>query len=77
MALKYLKQEPKFKDGWGETIKDIREDLGMTQQELADRLKTTKGTISRWEHEIMVPNVIVAFRLAKILQVDASEIFDN
>ena len=56
-------------------IKDIREKRGMSLQDLADALETTKGTISRWEHEIMVPNVITAFKLAEVLRVDINTIF--
>lgn len=33
----------------GETIKVIREKRGYTQQEIADRLGTTAGSISRYE----------------------------
>lgn len=31
-------------------LRDLRERLNMTQQELADKLNTTKGTISNWEN---------------------------
>ena len=73
--ISYGKSEPKFKDGWGDAIKELREACGLSLQDLADELNVTKGTISRWEHEMMIPNVIVAFKLADILGVDAASIF--
>lgn len=33
----------------GERIKELRKKSGMTQTDLAERLKVTKGTISTWE----------------------------
>ena len=68
--------EPYFKDGWGETIKDIRERRGLSQQEVADELEVSKATVSRWEHEIAMPNAIYALKLSRILKVDLDVIFD-
>ena len=34
----------------GKLIKDLREDVGMTQEELAKKLQTTKSAISRLEN---------------------------
>ena len=68
--------EPYFKDGWGEAIKDIREEQGLSQQEVADELKISKATVSRWEHEISMPNAIYAIKLSRLLKVDLDTIFD-
>ncbi len=37
----------------GTEIKRIRVRLGLTQQQLADRIGTTKNTVYRWEKEMM------------------------
>ena len=37
----------------GERIKDLRTTHGMTQQELADKLHTTKQTIGKYEQGIV------------------------
>ena len=71
-----LKQEPKFKDGWGETIKDLRESRRMTIDDLSKNLGVNKGTVSRWEHEISVPDAKIAVKLAKILRTTVEDIFD-
>ena len=73
--MNYKKTEPRFKDGWGETIKDIREHRGYTIQYVADRVGVSKTTVSRWEKEMMVPELRLAARLANVLKVDLETIF--
>lgn len=36
------------------TIRIIREELMLTQQELADKLKVSRQTVSAWEHNRQV-----------------------
>ena len=48
----------------------------MTLESLAKKVGVTKGAISRWEHEISIPDVLVAVKLAKALKVDVETIFD-
>ena len=33
----------------GDELKSFRERLGMTQEQLADKLKVARNTVSRWE----------------------------
>jgi DNA-binding transcriptional regulator YiaG len=47
-------------------VKTLREALGLTQQELADRLKVTSQTISRWERGEVQPNVGALKKLRRI-----------
>src|SRR5574337_289082 len=48
-------------------LRHAREQLGLTQQELANRLGTTKVAISRWENGSIFPTQYYRQRLCKAL----------
>lgn len=54
----------------GERIKNLRKEIGMTQQELADAVGISRNSLSRIETAV-VPNLTVytAMRLAKVLEI--------
>ena len=49
-------------------IKDLRLAAGMTQTELAGRLKVTPNTISRWESTTYQPTVNDLDRIARVFE---------
>lgn len=51
----------------GETIRSKRESLGLTQQELAEKLFVTRQTVSRWESGSRCPDLIMSKRIADAL----------
>ncbi|GAY72281.1 helix-turn-helix domain-containing protein [Lentilactobacillus kosonis] len=51
----------------GEQIKNRREELSITQQQLADKLYITRQTISRWENNQTVPNLDTLVILSDLL----------
>lgn len=57
----------------GEVIKSSRKNLKMTQDDVAQFVGTTKGTVSRWEsgdiHKISSDMVV---KLCNVLQIDPS-----
>lgn len=67
---------PKFKDGWGDTIRELRELHGYSQGGLAEVLHVSKASISKWEQEAMVPSLSVAKELADLFNVHIETIFD-
>lgn len=67
--------EPRFKDGWGETIREIREYRGYSQEFVAKKLGISQATLSKWEREVTIPTVYSAFELADLLKIDAITIF--
>lgn len=52
---------------FGENIRKAREDAGITQQTLADRLYVTRQAVSRWENGSRYPDLLTAKRLAASL----------
>ena len=59
---------------FGENLRQIRFSRGMTQDELAALLGTTKQVISRYENGQRIPKISTANEWAKILNVPISEL---
>lgn len=58
----------------GRFIADKRKEIGMTQQNLADRLSISFQAISKWENGTAYPNVELLYDLAEMLSVSVDEI---
>ena len=53
----------------GNKIAQRRKDLGLTQNEFAEKLSVTRQTISRWEAGTVLPDIDKISDIASILQV--------
>lgn len=62
---------------FGEKVKQIREDRGMTQQSLAEKLYVTRQAVSRWECGARYPDLLTAKKIAKILNVSLDELLSG
>ena len=56
-------------EGLGGKIAGKRKDIGLTQQEFADRLSVTRQTVSRWEAGTVFPDIDKIGDIARILGV--------
>ncbi len=54
---------------YGIKLKELREERGLTQEELADFLNSTQKQISKWETERIEPNIFWLCKLAKFYNV--------
>lgn len=59
---------------FGEKIKQLREEKGMTQQSMADLLYVTRQAVSRWECGARYPDLLTAKKIAHILGVSVDEL---
>ena len=57
-------------------IKAIRKRLGFKQEDLAQKCNVSRQTINAIENNKYDPSLILAFRLASILQVTVDEVFN-
>ena len=57
---------------FAESLKRIRTEKGLSQQELADRVYVTRSTVARWENGSRLPDAMMILRLAKCLGMDAN-----
>ena len=55
---------------FGGTLRKLRIEKGLSQQELADQMYVTRSTIARWENGSRLPNTMMIARLAECLCVD-------
>ena len=54
----------------GNNIKKVREEKGLTQEQLAERLNVTRQAVSNWENEKTQPDIETLDRIASALDVD-------
>lgn len=62
---------------FGENLKRIREEKGMTQQTLADYLFVTRQAVSRWEGGSRYPDLMTAKKMAQFLEVSLDELLQD
>ncbi len=58
----------------GKTIRSLRIEKKMTQEDLAKKLFVSQDTISLWELDKSLPDIPNLIKLTKIFQVSADEI---
>ena len=59
---------------FGENIRKAREEMGITQQTLADRLYVTRQAVSRWENGSRYPDLLTAKALARTLDTTLNDL---
>ena len=57
---------------FSDTLKKLRNDKGLLQQELAKKMCVTRSTVSRWESGHRLPDAVMISRLAEVLDVDVN-----
>ena len=62
--------------GFADTLRTLRTDRKLSQQELANRLYVNRTTVSKWEAGTRVPDAAMIYRLSKCFGVDADELFE-
>lgn len=62
--------------GFGETLRRLREDAGMTQEDVANRLGISGQAVGAWENGRARPRLSKLNELARLLGVDASDLVD-
>ena len=63
-------------ESFGEKLRTLRVEKGLTQRQLADALFITRKTVSNWEAGIRMPDVVMLSRLSKVLGVKPYELID-
>ena len=59
---------------FGEKVKKLREEKGMTQQTMAEKLYVTRQAVSRWECGARYPDLLMAKKIGQILDVSIDEL---
>ena len=53
-------------------IREKRKELGLTQEQLADRLGVTPPAVNKWEKGISCPDISILAPLARLLETDVN-----
>lgn len=62
---------------FGKFIATLRKNKNLTQKELALKLSVTDKAVSKWERGLSFPDITLLNSLAKVLEVDVSEILNG
>ena len=62
---------------FGENLKRVREEKGLTQQTLADQLYVTRQAVSRWEGGSRYPDLMTAKKMAQFLEVSLDDLLTD
>ena len=57
------------------TLRKLREERGLSQKQLGQKMYVNHSTVSRWENASRLPDATMIARLAKCLGADANELF--
>ncbi len=60
----------------GNKIKQLRQRAGMTQEQLAGRVGVSAQSVSKWENQISMPDIVLLPILAEEFGVSVDELFD-
>ncbi len=63
--------------GIGKRIKEARNNLNYTQEELARLVGVTKGAIANYENDTSHPKESIMYKLIEVLSVDANYLFQD
>ncbi len=61
----------------GTRIKERREELGMTQTQLAEKLGVSKGAIGNYETDANSPKASIMYKVFSALQCDANYLYQD
>lgn len=56
---------------YGQRIKEIRQEKGLTQSQLAEMLSTTRSTVGKYEREEIQLTVDTIIKICKVFEVSA------
>ena len=58
----------------GMMISSLRKEKGMTQLELAEKMRVTDKAVSKWERDLSVPDINSMPKLAEIFEVSVEDL---
>ena len=64
-------------DKIGKFIKELREEKGLTQDELAKKIPISRQAISKWERGLAIPDAQTLLKLSEFFSVSVNEILSG
>lgn len=61
----------------GGKIAELRKNLGITQDEMSEKLGVTPQAVSKWENDVSCPDIMLLPKLATLLGTSVDELLSN
>lgn len=71
LSSKNIRFRTKILNMYGQRIKEIRQEKGLTQSQLAEMLSTTQSTVGKYEREEIQLTVDTIIKICKVFEVSA------
>ena len=62
---------------FGETLRSLRIEKGLSQRQLADRLHVTRSSVANWEAGRRMPDAATVYQIAEALNADSSALLST
>lgn len=62
---------------FGEFLKELRKEKGLTQEQLAEQFRVSRRSVSRWETGNNLPEIDILIEMADYYEVDLRELIDG
>jgi transcriptional regulator with XRE-family HTH domain len=69
--------ESNLKSAFGKVLLQLRQEKGVSQQELADNCDIERAYISRLERGLYQPSITIVFKIAEYFEIKPSELIDK
>lgn len=74
--INYTEEEFIHRKLLGKRIVELRRQYGLTQEELADKIKIASRSLSDIENGKVSPNAIIIYRITKVLNISLFEFYE-
>ena len=61
----------------GEKLKVVRNKIGMSQNEVAENLRISRQTVSKWENNVCLPDLENFQKICKLYKIDVNTILEK
>lgn len=61
----------------GEELKVVRNKIGMSQNEVAENLRISRQTVSKWENNVCLPDLENFQKICKLYKIDVNTILEK
>ena len=62
---------------FGDRLLKLRKKKNISQETLADKIGVTRQTVSNWEMNITVPNIVDLKNIANVLEINYNDLLDE
>jgi len=69
--------ESNLKSAFGKVLLQLRQEKGVSQQELADNCDIERAYISRLERGLYQPSITIVFKIAEYFEIKPAELIDK